>query len=220
MSSAVESVFDIAFWFVDTALSRNEYLQPQKLHRLLFLSQAYYSVAFGGRALMPAVFIAGEMGPVEPNIYRAFAKGRPDIDADLFLPEEIKSFLESIWRRFGHHTPERLATLTKETVAYKQALSKGPRTEIPLQAMRHSFVAGRDTPSIDQVVKPKLMRSQTGASVTVKAWKPKASPAKDAPPKVTAWTPGTKQGGANPKPPETSARRGRPWPPTIKPPTG
>ncbi|OHC73346.1 MAG: hypothetical protein A3G18_12400 [Rhodospirillales bacterium RIFCSPLOWO2_12_FULL_58_28] len=202
MSSAVESVFDIAFWFVDTALSQNEYLQPQKLHRLLFLSQAYYSVAFGGRALMPAVFIAGDMGPVEPNVYRAFAKGRPDIDADLFLSEEIKSFLESIWRRFGNHTPDRLATLTKDTLAYKQAFKKGPRTEIPLQAMRHSFAVGRETPSVDQVVKPKVMRSQTGASVTVKAWKPKATAAESTPPMATARPPVTK--------------RGRPWPPTIK----
>ena len=100
------STFDVAFWFADTALNNNEYLQPQKLHRLLFLSQAYFSVAYGGRKLMPAVFIAEEGGPVEPKMYKAFSKGRPDVDAELFLPQEVESFLESIWRRFGHHSPE------------------------------------------------------------------------------------------------------------------
>ena len=42
MQPAVFSTFDVAFWFADTALNNNEYLQPQKLHRLLFLSQAYF----------------------------------------------------------------------------------------------------------------------------------------------------------------------------------
>ena len=88
MQPAVFSTFDVAFWFSDTALNHNEYLQPQKLHHLLFLSQAYYSVAYGGRKLMPAVFIAEEGGPVEPNMYKAFSKGRPDVDAELFLPQD------------------------------------------------------------------------------------------------------------------------------------
>ena len=37
MPADVTNAFDIAFWFADTALNENEYLQPQKLQRLLFL---------------------------------------------------------------------------------------------------------------------------------------------------------------------------------------
>ncbi|NQV48142.1 MAG: hypothetical protein HQ504_10215 [Rhodospirillaceae bacterium] len=172
MPTAVESTFDIALWFSDTALEENEYLQPQKLHRLLFLSQAYYSVAFNGQKLMPAIFVAEEMGPIEPNVYKAFIKGRPNIDPELFLPEDIENFLGGIWRRFGQYSPERLGKLCKETIAYKQAFKKARRAEITLEAMQLAFVRGEETPSLNQVVKPKLMRSQTGRPVAVKSWIP------------------------------------------------
>lgn len=172
MRAAVDSTFDVVFWLADTALNSNEYLQPQKLQRLLFLCQAYYAVVYNGRKLMPAVFIADEMGPIEPNVYRALSRGRPDMDVDLFLDPDIEAFLDSIWRRFGHYSSERLTQMTKETMAYKQARREGLRSEITLQTMIHSFVRAQDTPSVDQVVKPKIMRSQTGKPVAVQAWNP------------------------------------------------
>ncbi len=177
MPYAVESTFDVAFWFADTALENNEYLQPQKLHRLLYVTQAYYAVAFDGKKLMPAVFVAEEMGPIEPNIYKAFAHGRPNVDAELFLPTEVEMFLDSIWRRFGHYTPDRLTKLTKDTLAYKQALKRGRRAEIKFEAMVLSFARAKDTPSVKQVVKPKVMMTQSGKPVAVKAWVPGPAPA-------------------------------------------
>ena len=172
MRSAVDSIFDVAFWLADTALNSNEYLQPQKLHRMLFLCQAYYAVVHNGRKLMPATFIADDMGPIEPNIYRAFTRGRPNMDVSLFLDPDIEGFLDSIWRRFGNDSSERLTEMTKETLAYKQAYRHGPRTEISLEAMMHSFIRADETPSVEQVVKPKIMRSQTGKPVAVQAWNP------------------------------------------------
>jgi len=176
MTATVNSAFDIAFWFLDTAENQNEYLQPQKLQRLMFLAQAYYVVAFNGRTLMPAVFVADEMGPIEPNVYAAFSKGRPDVDVDIFLPLEVESFLDSIWRRFGHYSADRLTRLTKDTIAYKQAYNRGKRAEIPLDAMRLSFTRAENTPAVEQVIKPKVMRTQTGRPVVVKAWDPTAKP--------------------------------------------
>ena len=172
MPAAVESVFDVAFWFVDTALNSNEYLQPQKLHRLLFLAQGYYAVMNKGNKLMPVVFVASEMGPIEPNLYAAFSKGRPDIEFNLFLPEGVEEFLDTVWRRFGHHSADRLTAMTKATAAYKQARERGPRAEIPVESMRLAFGRGEDMPAINQVFRPKVMRSHTGRPVTVKAWVP------------------------------------------------
>lgn len=172
MPAAVKSSFDVAFWFADTALNDNEYLQPQKLHRLMFMAQAYYAAAYGGRKLMPAVFVADDMGPVEPNVYVAFSKGRPDIDVDMFMPDNVELILDSIWRRFGHYTVDRLTRMTTETLAYRQAIGRGKRAEISLEAMRLSFSRGREAPSIDRVVKPKIMLSHTGKPVTVKSWMP------------------------------------------------
>ncbi len=172
MPADVENAFDVAFWFADTALNENEYLQPQKLQRLLFIAQAYYAVAFNGRKLMPAVFVADEMGPIEPNIFTAFSKGRPDVDVRMFLPHDVENFLDGVWRRFGHHSTERLNKMVMKTTAYKQAFKTGNRAEISLDAMHLSFARAEQTPGVAQVVKPKVLRTQTGKAVTVKAWVP------------------------------------------------
>lgn len=177
MSTDVDSAFDIAFWFMDMAERSCERMQPQKLQRLLFLSQAYYGVAFEGRKLMPAVFVADERGPLEPNIYIAFSRGRPKLDVDVFLPFEIENFLDALWRRFGNYTADRLTRMTKETVAYRQAHKKGRRVEITFEAMRLSFTRGAEVPALEQVVKPKVMRTQSGRPVAVKAWDPLAKSA-------------------------------------------
>jgi uncharacterized phage-associated protein len=177
MTTEVDSAFDIAFWFLDMAERSAERMQPQKLQRLLFLSQAYYGVAFEGRKLMPAVFVADERGPLEPNIYIAFSRGRPKLEVELFLPFEVESFLEALWRRFGHYTADRLTRMTKETIAYRHAYKQGRRAEITFEAMRLSFARGAEAPALDQVVKPKVMRTQSGRPVTVKAWDPLAKSA-------------------------------------------
>jgi len=171
MPADVNNAFDVAFFFADVALDENEYLQPQKLQRLLFISQAYYAVAFD-RKLMPAVFVADEMGPVEPNVYMAFSRGRPDLDAELFLPHDVQMFLDGIWRRFGYLDTNRLTSMTKETTAYKRAQKRGPRAEILWEDMKLSFARAEQTPGVDRVVKPKIMRTQSGRPVQVKAWVP------------------------------------------------
>ncbi len=38
--------------------------------------------------------------------------------------------------------------------------------------MQLSFVRAEEAPALEQVVKPKLMRSQSGRPVAVKAWNP------------------------------------------------
>lgn len=177
MPADVDNAFDIAFWFADTALNENEYLQPQKLQRLLFLSQAYYAVAYEGRKLMPAVFVADDRGPLEPNLFMAFSKGRPDVDAELFLPHEVEGFLQAIWRRFGHFSVERLNRLCNETTAYRKARKRGHRAEITVDSMRLSFARAETTPGVDRVVKPKMLVTQSGKPVQVKSWSPgKAQP--------------------------------------------
>lgn len=172
MPADVNNAFDVAFWFADTALNENEYLQPQKLQRLLFIAQAYYAVIYKGRKLMPAAFVADELGPMEPNIYMAFSKGRPDIDAELFLPHEVEEFLGGVWSKFGHLSIERLNKITKETVAYRNALKRGPRAEMTLDEMQQGFATNREAPSPAQVRPPKVYRTQTGRPVEIKSWVP------------------------------------------------
>jgi uncharacterized phage-associated protein len=172
MPAAVKSAFEIAFWFADAALKHNEYLQPQKLQRLLFLAQAYFAVAYSGKQLMPAVFVADDAGPLEPNIYMSFSRGRPRIDVDPRLPAQVEMFLDSVWRRFGHHSADHLTRMTVETAAYRTARKQGPRAEISLEAMRRSFERPTSAPGVQDVMRPKVMRSHTGRPVAVRAWLP------------------------------------------------
>jgi len=69
LKPAIDSCFDVVFWLLDRALDDGEYLQPQKLHRLMFLAQAYFASAWHGEKLMPAVFVIGPEGPIEPTIF-------------------------------------------------------------------------------------------------------------------------------------------------------
>lgn len=187
-SAAVQSSFDVAFWFVDRALDDNEYLQPQKLQRLMFLAQAYFAVAYNGRMLMPAIFVADEFGPIEPNVFRACSIQRPAIEP-VPLAEMVTQFLDSIWRKFGHHSADSLSRQVNGHRPYRDALSKGPRNEITLEAMIDFYgkkaSASPDAaiaigaPPIGQVLRPRVMRSQSGKPVSVQKWMPPAkAPAK------------------------------------------
>ena len=57
-------------------------------------------------------------------------------------------------------------------VLAKEVRDRGNRAEIPLDAMRLSFARADSTPGVAQVVKPKILRTQDGRAVTVKAWVP------------------------------------------------
>ncbi|MFN3076273.1 MAG: type II toxin-antitoxin system antitoxin SocA domain-containing protein [Alphaproteobacteria bacterium] len=177
---ACDSVFDVVFWLIDRALNDKEYLAPQKMHHLLYLSQAYHAVLNRGARLVPAVFIAHEMGPMEPNVYRIFQSSeRPYIER-LMVPEGVEDFLDTIWRRFGHYSADYLNRALKLHPPYAEALRQAPRTEITLAAMIKFYSRTRNdsetrattAPNAERMVKPKVLTTQTGRAVTVKQWIP------------------------------------------------
>lgn len=179
--SACDSLFDIAFWFLDRALEDGEYLQPQKLQRLLYLSQAYYGVLSRGQRLMPCLFLATVLGPVEPTSWRILESGKPQLVPHP-LSDEVRHFLDSIWRRFGAHGADYLARMIMSHPPFQEALAMGKRCEISLESMvayygrkTHSPDAGdlKSAPSVDQVLRPKVMRSHKGKPVNVTSWVPK-----------------------------------------------
>lgn len=173
MPAAVESSFDVAFWFYDRALNDNEYLQPQKLQRLLFLAQAYYAAVHEGRRLMPSVFVIDEQGPIEPNIYRAFEDGRPIMNQGR-MAEPVRRFLDSVWRRFGAHSASHLSRLVTETSLFREYARIGRFEEIPLDAMRRFYERGEEAPAVDNVLRSRVLRSQEGRAVAVQKWTPPA----------------------------------------------
>ncbi len=189
--TAVESCFEVACWFLDRAINDGEYLQPQKLHRLMFLAQGYFGVLQNGAKLMPATFIATDEGPIEPNVFRAFARGRPQVDVKP-IDETPRHILDSIWRQFGAHSTEHLNKLIRRHPPYADALASSPGAEILFESMvdfygtqglsRRPSVAGDaataegNEPAAGKVLRPKVMRSYNGKPVTVNRWTPKRAP--------------------------------------------
>ncbi len=182
-ATAVESCFEVAFWFLDRALDDGEYLQPQKLHRLMFLAQAYFGVLQGGRKLMPATFIAADEGPTEPTIFRVFARGRPQVDVKP-IDELPRHILDSVWRQFGAHSTDHLNKLVRRHPPYADALAAAPGAEIPFESMLEFYDTqklGRrsSTPELSEataagkVLRPKVLRNHSGKPVSVNRWLPK-----------------------------------------------
>ncbi len=179
---AVDSSFEVAFWFLDRAIEDGEYLQPQKLQRLLYLAQAYFGVLQNGLKLMPATFVARAEGPVEPTIFKALARGRPTIDVTP-IDEVPRHVLDSVWRQFGAHSVDYLDKLIKRHPPYADALAAGESTEITLEAMiefygtqgtgRKSVQTAKDAPSASKVLRPKVMRNHSGKPVNTTRWMPK-----------------------------------------------
>lgn len=178
MPFAVKSSLDVVFWLTDRALNDGEYLQPQKLHRLLFLAQAYYAVAYPGRKLMPAVFVTDTFGPIEPTVFHAFAFGRPHMIEPNAMAGDVTHFLDSIWRRFGQYKSDQLTKRLAEHAPVAEAMAKGVGEEIPFEVMVRYYgaeaAARRNVPGVEQVMRPRVLRSQSGRPVAVTSWRPKS----------------------------------------------
>ena len=177
MKIVVRSALDVALWFNDRAFGDGEYLQPQKLHRLMYLAQAYFTVAYPRQKLMPASFVTDEFGPTEPTVFHALAYGFPPNLEAHHIPKTAGEFLESIWRRFGASKAEHLnrTVATHEPVA--EAMAKGIGLEIPFDSMvafyGSEIASKKGVPGVEKVMKPRVLRSSGGKAVTVTAWQPK-----------------------------------------------
>ena len=169
-SCAVQSTIDVALWFLNRASADDSYIQAQKLQRLLYVAQGCYAQENYGRKLMPATFLTHDLGPLEPNVYRVFEAGRPEID---YVPPaaEVQDFLERVWRRFGGHPVDRLNALVLQQAAYRNALTGGMGEEIPHEQIAESF----KTPEQRQ---EKTIRTKDGRRVS--KWVPGRSAPKGA----------------------------------------
>lgn len=191
MTSAVGSTFDVVEWFYERAMEDGDYIQPMKLQRLLFLAQAYWAVSSRGGRLMPAVFVADKLGPIEPNVHRVLELGRPRMEARP-IPKDVLDFLDSVWRKFGVHTAEHLGKMVLGHAPVLAAIRAGVGAEITLDAMHAFYGAAKRQremgsaaapPPVEQVVRPRMLRSQSGKAVAVSRWTPgkKASSTKPSP---------------------------------------
>lgn len=167
---AARTALDVAIWFLDRARADDSHLPFQTLHRLLYLAQSHFAAEFGG-LLMPAIFLAEDGGPIEPNLQRLLARGRPDEIMVDTLIGRVRDFLGTVWDRYAHMPVERLNDLVSKNKAYTET---GRGHIIDTEAMGAAIAVM--TPPPQRPVR--VLRTQSGAPVAVRAWTPQASTGK------------------------------------------
>ena len=174
MALPIRSVFEAVHRFYDHALDDGEYLQPQKLHRMLYLAQAYWGATHYGKPLYPAVFIADERGPMEPNVDAEMEHFRPDVTMHP-LPEAVRHFVESIWRQFGHHGVEHLTRTLMDHPPFQQAFrqERGSVIDFGEMAAFYARARTRTAPRPERILRPRVMRNAQGKPVATSAWAPR-----------------------------------------------
>jgi uncharacterized phage-associated protein len=136
MVPATRSGIDVSFWLLERAASERIAMSLPKLRWLLYLAQAHYAIARDGAKLMPATFLVGDDGPIEPTLDLVFQAGIENPWTPT-LSETAESFLEGFWKRFGALPAIALHKLVIGDPAWRKAQENGPGSEIAVENHRH-----------------------------------------------------------------------------------
>jgi uncharacterized phage-associated protein len=149
MVPATRSGIDVSFWFLERAASERIAMSLPKLRWLLYLAQAHYAIAREGAKLMPATFLVGEDGPVEPTLDLVFQAGIENPWTPT-MSDTAEGFLEGFWKRFGALPAVALHKLVVGDPAWKKAQENGPGSEIHVELHRAAKPATRPTAQLPQ----------------------------------------------------------------------
>ena len=135
MVPATRSGIDVSFWFLERAASERIAMSLPKLRWLLYLAQAHYAIMREGAKLMPATFLVGDDGPVEPTLDLVFQAGIENPWTPT-MSDTAEGFLEGFWKRFGALPAVALHKLVVGDPAWKKAQENGPGSEIHVELHR------------------------------------------------------------------------------------
>lgn len=137
MVPATRSGIDVSFWLLERAASERIAMSLPKLRWLLYLAQAHYAIARDGAKLMPATFLVGDDGPIEPTLDLVFQAGIENPWTPS-LSDTAEGFLEGFWKRFGALPAIALHKLVVGDPAWRKAQENGPGSEIAVDNHRPS----------------------------------------------------------------------------------
>jgi len=180
---ASRSTLDIAWWFQARCESAGEALSARRMHYLLYLTQAHYVAEHRGQKIMPATFLATQLGPVEPNIHQLFEGGRFVLEAN-DPPRMVEDYLVEIWNRFGKKTLKQLEGLVERDGAWRPVFRKGALLEIPAELLYRAYGGGADAVPLDRRSSAGQNRNKEQEYWTLTGKK------------AEKWTPGVSNGGA------------------------
>jgi len=137
MVPATRSGIDVSFWLLERAATERIAMSLPKLRWLLYLAQAHYAIARDGAKLMPATFLVGDDGPIEPTLDLVFQAGIENPWSPT-LSDTAEAFLEGFWKRFGALPAIALHKLVVGDPAWRKAQENGPGSEIAVDLHRGS----------------------------------------------------------------------------------
>lgn len=178
MVPATRSGIDVSFWLLERAATERIAMSLPKLRWLLYLAQAHYAIAREGAKLMPATFLVGEDGPIEPTLDLVFQAGIENPWSPS-LSETAEAFLDGFWKRFGALPAVALHKLVVGDPAWRKAQENGPGSEVHVETHRthpakaatragHAAPAGRakvDLPPFEEAVRAKIAQHSGGRGV-------------------------------------------------------
>jgi uncharacterized phage-associated protein len=135
MVPATRSGIDVSFWLLERAAAERIAMSLPKLRWLLYLAQAHYAIARDGAKLMPATFLVGDDGPIEPTLDLVFQAGIENPWSPT-LSDTAEAFLEGFWKRFGALPAIALHKLVVGDPAWRKAQENGPGSEIAVDHHR------------------------------------------------------------------------------------
>ena len=191
MVPATRSGLDVSFWLLERAAGERIAMSLPKLRWLLYLAQAHYAIAREGAKLMPATFLVGEEGPIEPTLDLVFQAGIENPWTPSFS-ETAEAFLDGFWKRFGALPPIALHKLVVGDPAWKRALENGPGSEIHVEHSRpaknvvrtgaaSSGKRGTELPSFEEEVRAKIAQHSSGSGSHALAKAMRGQPVKTSP---------------------------------------
>ncbi len=138
-SPVVRSTFDVVLWLLARGASAGVRLSAQKLQRLLYLAQAHYAAANEDRKLMPATFLANDLGPLEPTVFHVLDGQAPKLKPDP-LKTEVVVFLDGLWARYGSQSADDLLALVQRDLAYRECQAEDEsNVEIEIAALADAY---------------------------------------------------------------------------------
>ncbi len=179
MIPAVRSSLDVAIWFCERAESAHRPMPAIKLQQLLYLAQTEYAKKTGGRKLMPATFLAAPFGPLEPTVYHACERGKPDLRVT-YPARQVEEFLMKVWDKHGTQPAEQLDEAVRGEPNYRRALKQGRNSEIIISPLHLVENAGASSkPARPKIPANSADENFVGISLSGKRatkWRPGSAP--------------------------------------------
>lgn len=151
MRPAIRSTFDIVSWLEIKAAENETALAPSTLMKLIYLCQAIYAAENKKAKLMPATFLATDVGPIEPDLFLVLEHGLT-ISENVSPSPQVEEVLIGVWEAYLETDDATLDEIIKSDIALKNARKRGRNSEVLVGEMAGAYPGGLDAFSSNGLV--------------------------------------------------------------------